>query len=95
MLGARHCCSTTPASLTIRRRRSPRSPVSRVDLHIDWQGGFIPSYSAGEDRRFIRPRRTLWHPFNEGNTCLGLSLRQRQTTHGAPLQQDRRAQETP
>jgi len=45
--------------------------VSRVDLHIDWQGGFIPSYSAGEDRRFIRPRRTLWHPFNEGNTCLG------------------------
>jgi hypothetical protein len=45
--------------------------VSRVDLHIDWQGGFVPSYSAGEDRRFIRPRRTLWHPFNEGNTCLG------------------------
>ncbi len=45
--------------------------VSRVDLHIDWQGGFIPSYSAGEERRFIRPRRMLWHPFNEGNTCLG------------------------
>ncbi len=45
--------------------------VSRVDLHIDWQGGFVPSYSAGEERRFIRPRRTLWHPFNEGNTCLG------------------------
>jgi hypothetical protein len=45
--------------------------VSRVDLHIDWQGGFIPSYSTGEERRFIRPRRTLWHPFNEGNTCLG------------------------
>jgi hypothetical protein len=45
--------------------------VSRVDLHIDWQGGFVPSYSAGEERRFIRPRRTLWHPYNEGNTCLG------------------------
>jgi hypothetical protein len=45
--------------------------VSRVDLHIDWQGGFVPSYSAGEERRFIRPRRTLWHPFNEGNTCQG------------------------
>jgi hypothetical protein len=45
--------------------------VSRVDLHIDWHGGFIPSYSVGEERRFIRPRRTLWHPFNEGNTCLG------------------------
>lgn len=45
--------------------------VSRVDLHIDWQGGFVPSYSTGEERRFIRPRRTLWHPFNEGNTCLG------------------------
>jgi hypothetical protein len=42
-----------------------------VDLHVDWQGGFIPTYSAGEERRFIRPRRTLWHPFNEGNTCLG------------------------
>jgi hypothetical protein len=45
--------------------------VSRVDLHIDWQGGFIPSYSAGEERRFIPPWRTLWHPFNEGNTYLG------------------------
>jgi hypothetical protein len=45
--------------------------VSRVDLHIDWQCGFIPSYSAGEERRFIRPRWSLWHPFNEGNTCLG------------------------
>jgi len=45
--------------------------VSRVDLHIDWQGGFVRSYSVGEERRFIRPRRTLWHPFNEGNTCLG------------------------
>jgi hypothetical protein len=45
--------------------------VSRVDLHVDWQGGFVPSYSAGEERRFIRPRRSLWHPFNEGNTCLG------------------------
>jgi hypothetical protein len=48
-----------------------RVSVSRVDLHIDWQGGFVPTYSAGEERRFIRPRRTLWHPFNEGNTCLG------------------------
>jgi hypothetical protein len=45
--------------------------VSRVDLHIDWQGGFVPTYSAGEDRRFIRPRRALWHPFNEGDTCQG------------------------
>jgi hypothetical protein len=45
--------------------------VSRVDLHIDWQGGFVPMYSAGEERRFIRPRRTQWHPFNEGNTCQG------------------------
>jgi hypothetical protein len=45
--------------------------VSRVDLHVDWQGGFVPDYSVGEERRFIRPRRTLWHPFNEGNTCLG------------------------
>jgi len=45
--------------------------VSRVDLHVDWQGGFVPTYSAGEERRFIRPRRTLWHPFNEGNTYLG------------------------
>jgi hypothetical protein len=48
-----------------------QASVSRVVPHIDWQGGFIPPYSAGEERRFIRPRRTLWHPFNEGNTCLG------------------------
>jgi hypothetical protein len=48
--------------------------VSRVDLHIDWQGGSVPGYSAGEERRFIRPRKVLWHPFNEGNTCLGYRL---------------------
>ncbi len=45
--------------------------VSRADPHIDWQGGFVPTFTAGEDRRFIRPRRMLWHPFIEGNTCLG------------------------
>jgi hypothetical protein len=35
--------------------------VARVDLHIDWEGGFAP-YSDVEERRFVRPRRTLTIP---------------------------------
>jgi hypothetical protein len=45
--------------------------VSRADLHIDWQSGFVPTFSEGEERRFIRPRSLLWHPYIVGTTCQG------------------------
>src|SRR5260221_8604290 len=45
--------------------------VSRADLHVDWQGGWAPSFAEGEQRRFIRPRTADWHPFISGNTCRG------------------------
>jgi len=45
--------------------------VSRADLHIDWQGGFVPTFAAGEERRFIRARSLLWHPYIVGTTCQG------------------------
>ncbi len=45
--------------------------VSRADLHIDWQGGFVPTFAAGEERHFIRPRSLLWHPYIVGTTCQG------------------------
>src|SRR5215469_162840 len=44
---------------------------SRFDLHIDWQGGFAPSFAAGEVERFVKPRRLKWHPFFEGTHCTG------------------------
>ncbi|MGO8947855.1 MAG: hypothetical protein ACLQUY_09360 [Ktedonobacterales bacterium] len=44
---------------------------SRFDLHIDWQGGFAPSFAAGEVERFVKPRRLKWHPFFEGTRCTG------------------------
>jgi hypothetical protein len=44
---------------------------SRFDLHIDWQGGFVPSFAAGEVERFVKPRRLKWHPFFEGTRCTG------------------------
>jgi hypothetical protein len=44
---------------------------SRFDLHIDWQGGFAPSFDAGEVERFVKPRRLKWHPFFEGTHCTG------------------------
>jgi hypothetical protein len=44
---------------------------SRFDLHIDWQGGFAPSFATGEVERFVKPRRVKWHPFFEGNRCTG------------------------
>ncbi len=44
---------------------------SRFDLHIDWQGGFAPTFDTGEVDRFVKPRRVQWHPFFEGNRCTG------------------------
>ncbi len=44
---------------------------SRFDLHIDWQGGFAPTFDTGEVERFIKPRRVKWHPYFEGNRCTG------------------------
>jgi hypothetical protein len=63
---------------------------SRFDLHIDWQGGFAPTFDAGEVERFIKPRRLKWHPYFEGNRCTGYRCH-----FGPPLQQDRRAQDPP
>jgi len=45
--------------------------VSRADLHLDWQGGWAPSFADGEERRFIRPRNAQWHPYLVGNHCQG------------------------
>ncbi len=45
--------------------------VSRADLHIDWQGGWAPTFTEGEERRFIRPRNAHWHPYLVGNRCQG------------------------
>lgn len=44
---------------------------SRFDLHIDWQGGFAPTFDAGEVERFVKPRRLKWHPFFDGTRCTG------------------------
>jgi hypothetical protein len=44
---------------------------SRFDLHIDWQGGFAPTFDSGEVERFIKPRRVKWHPYFEGTRCTG------------------------
>jgi hypothetical protein len=44
---------------------------SRFDLHIDWQGGFAPTFDTGEVDRFVKPRRVQWHPFFEGRRCTG------------------------
>jgi len=45
--------------------------VSRADVHVDWQGGWAPSFAEGEQRCFIRPRTADWHPYLSGNTCRG------------------------
>jgi hypothetical protein len=44
---------------------------SRFDLHVDWQGGFAPTFDAGEVERFVKPRRVKWHPYFEGTRCTG------------------------
>lgn len=44
---------------------------SRLDLHLDWQGGWHPAMEPGEERLFIKPARAGWHKYMEGDTCLG------------------------
>ena len=53
--GRETCCSTMRRESDRQATTFEQVSVSRVDLHIDWQGGFVPTYSAGEERRFIRP----------------------------------------
>jgi hypothetical protein len=48
--------------------------LSRVDLHADWQGGWVPTPADGLDdspRRFIKPARVKWHAFTDGTTFTG------------------------
>jgi hypothetical protein len=42
--------------------------LSRVDIHIDWQGGYAPTLSGAADelRRFIRPGKTKWAFYGQG-----------------------------
>jgi hypothetical protein len=44
---------------------------SRLDLHLDWQGGWHPSMETGEEQLFIKPARAGWHKYMEGDICLG------------------------
>src|SRR5690348_633691 len=48
--------------------------LSRVDLHADWQGGWMPSPLDGTaegPRRFIKPARVKWHSYTDGTTFTG------------------------
>ena len=48
--------------------------LSRVDLHADWQGGWVPSPADSLDdspRRFIKPARVKWQAFTDGTTFTG------------------------
>jgi hypothetical protein len=48
--------------------------VSRLDLFVDWQGGWYPTLTEGEHRLFIKPSRASWKPQMEGNTCTGYTV---------------------
>jgi hypothetical protein len=48
--------------------------LSRVDLHLDWQGGWTPSVLDGDAssvHRFIKPARVKWQAFTDGTTFTG------------------------
>jgi hypothetical protein len=48
-----------------------QSRCSRLDLHLDWQGGWHPEATSLQERQFIRPARVKWNSYMEGDTCLG------------------------
>jgi hypothetical protein len=45
--------------------------LSRVDLHADWQGGWVLPAALGEGLQFIKPARITWHAYHEGTTFTG------------------------
>jgi hypothetical protein len=45
--------------------------LSRVDLHADWQGGWVPSAELGEGLQFIKPARVKWHAYHDGTIFTG------------------------
>jgi len=50
--------------------------LSRVDIHIDWQGGYTPTLSGASEelRRFIRPGKTKWAFHGQGLHPTGYSF---------------------
>jgi len=75
---------------------SASAKLSRADIHIDWQGGYVPTLSGAsqELRRFIRPGKTKWafhgqglHPtgytFGKGNIQARLYNKTSETTERA------------
>jgi hypothetical protein len=45
--------------------------LSRIDLHADWQGGWIPTAELGEGLQFIKPARVTRHAYHDGATFTG------------------------
>jgi hypothetical protein len=45
--------------------------LSRVDVHADWQGGWLPSAELGSLLHFIKPARVKWHTYYDGGTFTG------------------------
>ena len=45
--------------------------MSRLDLHLDWQGGWHPTLAEGEVRQFLKPGKAKWQPHLQGNDCTG------------------------
>jgi hypothetical protein len=45
--------------------------LSRVDVHADWQGGWLPSAELGSSLQFIKPARVKWHAYHDGGTFTG------------------------
>jgi len=45
--------------------------LSRVDLHADWQGGWVPTAVLGAGSHFIKPARVKWQAYYDGATFTG------------------------
>ncbi len=46
--------------------------LSRVDLHIDWQGGWEPT--PADAPNFVKPARVKWQVYSDGTTFTGVAF---------------------
>jgi len=54
-----------------------RERLSRLDLHLDWQGGWRPTLAEQERRQFVKPGHAKLNGHLEGDACTGYDVGKR------------------
>lgn len=63
--------------LALRMFNLDRARCSRLDLHVDWQGGDVPAFGVADEEHFLHPGRVKVGRMSEGRSCTGYTFGRR------------------